>query len=412
MILNMWLRSFLICLTAGVLLAQTQMNVEQLVEFVKSELALHQHSDKQIAAGVRQIQLTEKLTDKTIIDLQAQGAGQKTVEALKIQRDLTANMKFPTHDATSSPATAPDQPVSTQDASPSLTTKATPIPPPSSVRQEEIRQSIADYAMNYTKNLPNFFCVEVTRQFVDPNGGSSYRNAGVILARVGYNEGQEHYNVYSVNSKLVDETSMDSLKTGGATSTGEFYSLMKTIFDPQSQAEFAWDHWATIRGRRMAVFSYFIDSAHSSYYIHYGATKDDDQRIVTAFRGLIYADPNTGEISRIKFEAVDIPRTFPVSATSEILDYDLTDISGQQFVVPLAAKLYMKAGRESTKNEIEFRMYRKFEAGSTIKYDLDPNAPPPALPDNATEEKPPTSAPSKRENPWILPTAPPPPPPR
>jgi hypothetical protein len=266
--------------------------------------------------------------------------------------------------------------------------------------------------MNYTKNLPNFFCVEVTRQYVDPNGGESYRTAGTILARVGYNEGQEHYNVYSVNSKLV-ETTMDALKTGGSTSTGEFYSLMRTIFQPESQTEFAWDHWATLRGRRMAVFNYFVDSAHSSYYIHYGASKDDDQRIVTAFRGLIYADANTGEIGRIKFEAVDIPRTFPVSATSEILDYDLVDISGNKYVVPLSAKLYMKAGRESTKNEIEFRNYRKFETGSTIKYDIDPNAPPPpALPESTTEEKPATTAPSKRENPWVLPTAPPPPPPQ
>ena len=221
-------------------MAQTQMNVEQLVEFIKSELALHQHSDKQIAAGVRQIQLTEKLTDKTIIDLQAQGIGQKTTEALKIQRDLTANIKPPSHDAISAPAkAAADQGASVESPTASLTTKAPPIPPPSSIRQEEIRQSMTDYALNYTKNLPNFFCVEVTRQYVDPNGGSSYRSLGSILARVSYHEGQDHYSVYSVNSKLVDETSMDSVKTGGATSTGEFYSLMKSIFDPQSQAEFA-----------------------------------------------------------------------------------------------------------------------------------------------------------------------------
>ena len=397
-------------LFASALLAQTQMNVEQLVEFVKSELALHQHSDKQIAAGVRQIQLTEKLTDKTIIDLQAQGAQQKTVEALKIQRDLTANIKPHTHDATPPPpATAADQTVSTESPTVSLAPKPPPIPPPNSIRQEEIRQSMTDYALNYTKNLPNFFCVEVTRQYVDPNGGSSYRSLGSILARVSYHEGQDHYSVYSVNSKLVDETSMDAVKTGGATSTGEFYSLMKSIFDPQSQTEFAWDHWGTLRGRLMAVFNYSVDSAHSSYYIHYGESKDDDQRIVTAYRGLIYADPNTGEIGRIKFEAVDIPRSFPVKETSEILDYDLADISGNKYVVPLAAKLFMKAGRGSTKNEIEFRNYRKFEAGSTIKYDLDPNAPPP-LPDSTTEEKPATAAPTKRENPWVLPTPPPPPP--
>jgi hypothetical protein len=204
---------------------------------------------------------------------------------------------------------------------------------------------------------------------------------------------------------------MNAIRTGGAVSTGEFGSLMREIFERKSEAEFSWDHWATLRGRRMAVFNYFIDSGHSAWSITYGADKNDEQRIVTAYRGLIYADPNTGEIARIKFVAVDIPRTFPVSETTETLDYDLVEISGQQFVVPLKAVLLMKAGRESSKNEIEFRSYRKFESGSTITYDLDPNAtPPPPLPASATEEKPATTAPSKRENPWVLPTPPPPPP--
>jgi hypothetical protein len=403
MILNM--RAFLVSslLLASILRAQTQMNVEQLVEFVKSELALHQHSDKQIAAGVRQIQLTEKLTDKTIIDLQSQGAGPKTTEALKIQRDLTANIKPPTHDTK-----AVDQAVASEAPTVSLAPKAPPIPPPDSVRYEEILQAIRDYALNYTKSLPNFLCVEVTRRYVDPNAGNSYRSNGTILARVGYNEGIEHYNVYSLNGKLVD-TTMDDVKTGGARSTGEFGSMMRELFEPHSQAEFNWDHWATLRGRRMAVLNYFIDSGHSSYTISYGSDKNDEQRIVTAYRGLIYADANTGEIGRITFVAVDIPRSFPVTETSERLDYDLVEISGQKFVVPLNALLLMKAGRESSKNEIEFRNYRKFDTGTTIKYDLDPNAPPP-LPESTTEEKPATTAPTKRENPWVLPTPPPPPP--
>jgi len=410
MILSMRARFISSLLFAGVLLAQqTQMNVAQLADFVRSELALRHDSDKQIGSEVRKIELTEKLTEKTILDLQAQGAGPKTVEALRFLRDQTANMKPPTHDATYSPATAPDQAISTESPTATLVPKAPAIPPPSSVQYEEILQSMKDYAMNYTKNLPNFFCVEVTRRYVDPNAGTNYRSYGTILAKVGYNEGVEHYNVYSLNGKLVD-TTMDAVKTGGARSTGEFGSLMRELFQPDSEAEFNWDHWGTLRGRRMAVINYFIDSGHSKYSIGYGADKNDEQRIVTAYRGLIYGDPHTGEIARITFVAVDIPRTFPVSETSEILDYDLTEISGQSFVVPLSAKLLMKAGRQSSKNEIEFRSYRKFEAGSTIKYDLDPNAPPP-LPESATEEKPATTAtPSKRENPWVLPASPPPPP--
>ena len=86
---------------------------------------------------------------------------------------------------------------------------------------------------------------------------------------------------------------------------GEFGSLLRSIFDPGSAAEFNWDHWGTLRGKRMAVFSYAIDSGHSNYTISYG---EDQQRIITAYEGLVYADPDTGEVARIKFVAVNIPK--------------------------------------------------------------------------------------------------------
>jgi len=420
MILNMWSRCFLAFLASGILLfAQTQMSVEQLADFIRSELALHQHSDKQIAAGVRDIQLNEKLTDKTIIDLQAQGAGPKTVDALKALRDKTATMKPPAHDATSSPATAGEQSAESVGAAP----QAPAVPPPSAAKQKEILQAIKDYARNYTKRLPNFFCVEVTRQYVDPNGAQNYRNAGTILAKVGYNEGQEHYNVYSVNGKLVD-TTMEQLKSG-STSTGEFYTLMKSVFAPESETEFKWDHWAKLRGRVMAVFSYFVDTPQGSFEISSGDGASE-QHIRVAQRGLVYADPSTGEIDRIRMEAANIPKSFPISSTSEVLDYEMVTISGQQFVLPLTAKLFMKGGRESTKNEIEFRAYRKFEADTFIKYDLDPNAPPP-LPESKTQESPatggeqtkpieqaPPEPPKRKPSPFVLPRTEdlPPPPPR
>ncbi len=414
MILNMWARLTLLLCFAGVLQAQLQMNVEQLVEFIRSEIALGHDSDAKIAAAVRKIQLTEKLTDKTIIDLEAQGVRPKTVDALKALRDESAKLKPPAADATYSPATAADQAESSAPATARLSTTAPPIPPPDSIRQQQILDAMKQYASNYTQNLPNFFCVEVTRNYVDPNAGDHYRSTGNVLAKVTYNGGLEHYNVYSVNGKLTD-TTMENLHNGGAVSTGEFGSMMREIFNPASQAEFNWDHWATLRGRRMAVFNYFIDSGHSQWSISYGADKNDQQRIITAYKGLLYGDPNTGEIDRIKFIAVDIPRSFPVSATTEVLDYDLVEISSQKYVVPLRAQLLMNAGRENAKNEIEFRSYRKFGTESTIKYDLDPNAPPP-LPESKTEEQPAAAspakapAPAKPTNPWTLPSAPPPPP--
>ncbi|HZQ54799.1 MAG TPA: hypothetical protein VFB14_21530 [Bryobacteraceae bacterium] len=399
--------------------AQMQMNVQQLADFIRSELALKQQSDKKIGEYVKKIQLTERLTDKTITDLEAQGAGPRTVEALKYLRDKTANLKPPTKDATYSPATAPDNTLSSTSATTTLKPQAPPIPPPSSVKQQEIRDLMTQYALNYTQNLPNFICVEVTRRYVDPRGGNDYRSLGTVLARVSYNEGAEHYKVYSVDGKIVD-TDMGGIGGGGARSTGEFAGMMRSIFEPKSEAEFGWDHWATLRGRRMAVFNYFIDSGHSSYSIEYGGSggPGDEQRIITAYRGLIYADPDTGEIDRIKFIAVNIPSSFPVRETTETLDYDLIDISGQKFVCPTRALLYMRAEHQTSRNEIEFRNYRKFGADIAIKYDMDPNAPPP-MPPSETEEQPATAsqpakapAPKKEStsDPWTLPTPPPPPP--
>jgi hypothetical protein len=410
--------------------AQMQMNIEQLVEFVRSELALKQGNyDKQTAAYIKKVQLTEKLTDKTILDLEAQGAGPRTVQALQELRDETVAKKAPTQDVTYSPATAPDTTLSRGPGVARMGTTSGPvIPAPDSVRQQKIIELMKQYALSYTQNLPNFICVEVMRRYIDPNAGDHYRSLGNVLAKVSYNEGQENYQVYSVNGHYEDTTLDKAGASGGAISSGEFGSLMREIFEPHSEAEFGWDHWATLRGRRMAVFNYMIDSGHSAWSITYSAGPGDEQRIITAYKGLVYADENTGEITRIKFVAVDIPRTFPVSQATEILDYDQVQISGQPYICPLMATLNMTAGREKTKNEIEFRDYRKYGVESGVTYDMkaDMKEPPP-LPASKTEEQPATGsapAPANASRPastasakkatssgsaWQMPTPPPPP---
>jgi hypothetical protein len=430
----MKLRFGLLVVSCGLILqAQTQMNVQQLADFIRSELALNHDGDKQIAAALKKIQLSEKLTDKTIIDLQAQGAGPKTTEALRKLRDESANIKnTPPSDVTSSPATAPDNTLSAGPATIKLGVQAAPPPPPDSVHQQQILDAMRQYAMTYAQGLPNYICVRVVRPYVDPNGGDSYRSLGTILEKVTYTGGQEHYKVYSVGGKIVDADMGGIGGTGGARSSGEFAAMMASIFEPKSQAEFGWEKWIKLRGRVMAVFNYFIDSGHSSYSIDYSGGPGDDQRIITAYRGFVYADANTGEIDRIAFSAVNIPSSFPVRKADELVDYDLVPIGDQQAVLPLRALLNMSSvPHQTNKNEIEFRNYHKYSADTVIKYDMDASAPPPApLPASKTEEEPATTggganspktpgqqAPSKASapdssNPWTLPTAPPPPPPK
>jgi hypothetical protein len=399
--------------------AQMEMNVDQLAQFIRSELALKQHTDKQIAAYLKKVHLNEKLTDKTILDLEAQGAGPKTAEALQQLRDESAKLKTPNHEPTYSPETAPDN--STKSGGPSVSVGVhQTIPPPNSVRQQEVLDEIKQYAMTYTQNLPNFICLQVTRRYVDINLSDNYHLIDTINAQLSYNEGQEHYNVVSVNGKLMNVGMYDvTSKVGGTVSTGEFGSLLKSVFDPKSQSEFNWDHWATLRGKRMAVFNYFIDSGHSDWRITY----ENDMQIITAYKGLIYADENTGIVSRVTFEAVNIPKSFPVSETREVLDYDDVTINGKTYLAPLKAVVRMKAGTQKTRNDIEFRLYRKYGTESNITYGDMTQAPPP-LPENQIQEQPaavstpgqskPAQAAAPKgatsSDPWTLPTPPPPPP--
>ena len=80
-----------------------------------------------------------------------------------------------------------------------------------------------------------------------------------------------------------------------------------------------------------------------------------------------------------------IPPSFPLQQVSSTLDYDNAEIGDHQYVLPLRAVMRMREGRALFKNEVEFRLYRKFSADAKISFD----APTPdALPEDQTKEQP------------------------
>jgi len=88
-------------------------------------------------------------------------------------------------------------------------------------------------------------------------------------------------------------------------------------------------------------------------------------------------------VTRVTLEAENIPASFPVKRADTVLDYDYSDISGHNFLLPLKAEVIMAADDYTTKNDTEFRLYRKYSASSDIKFDSE-EVPP--LPDDKTKE--------------------------
>ncbi|MGH9658738.1 MAG: hypothetical protein ACRD96_09350 [Bryobacteraceae bacterium] len=335
-----------ILLLALVLAAQAGLKVEQLTAFVESSIKLR-HPDRQVASYLQKITLLERLDDRTIEDLQGKGAGPRTVEALRLLRDKAQNL----------PAPAPK------------TVRLTPvIPAPSAEEQRRLIDEAREYALNYSKNLPNFICTQVTRRYFDPSGLEFWQSDDVLTSQLSYFEEKESYKLVLVNN-LPTERKYESL--GGASSTGEFGSMLKQIFEVESQGRFQWERWATLRGRRAYVFGYRIPQIHSRWRIHYRSGPGTGQEIIAGYSGLVYIDKETGKVLRVTLEAQDIPATFPIRQASTMLDYDYTAISEQTHLLPLKAVVRMRQDKFLTRNDVEFRMYRRFGSDVTITFTPD-----------------------------------------
>jgi len=349
---------YVLILAAAVGLAAADMSltVDKLTAFIRSAIQLKQ-PDKDVAEYLHHVKMVEKLDDRMVEEFQGMGAGAKTVAALRELSNASSTL----------PVAAPPAPKPVY----------VPKPPPSSIEQEKIIDAAREYVMNYTKNLPNFICVQVTRRSFDPKGANNWYHADTITTRLTYDGQKEDYQVVLHNDQPVTNKTMEAF--GGTTSAGEFGTMMKEIFEPESHARFSWDHWGTLRGRATYVFAYDIEQQFSRYHI----LVEDNLNIVPAYRGLVYIDQDTKMVTKLTLDPYNLPETFPVRESHQSLDYDFEKIADSEFLLPLKAVLTVSRPRYGSKNETEFRLYRKFETGSTIKFDT-----PEPLPDDQTKEKP------------------------
>jgi hypothetical protein len=315
-----------------------------------------------VADYLRNVKVSERLEAGVVEDLQAAGAGSRTLEAL---RKLSAESK-------SLPAPAPPKP------------KPVVVlpPPPDSLEQGRVLDQASEYARDYIRRLPNFICTQVTRRYVDPSGLEFWQAQDTIVSKLSFFEQKEDYKVVLVNNRPMN-TSMHGV--GGTTTTGEFGTLLKDLFDAATGARFDWEKWATLRGKRAYVFSYRVPQERSKYTITYERT----QSTTPGYTGLVYVDRDTMAIMRVTQDVLETPVGFPINQVRNVLDYDYIPIAGQTFVLPLKASTVSRMGRIMFKNDTEFRMYNRFGTESTITF-----APDPLSEDQVPPEAPPT-APAK-----------------
>ncbi|HTQ53096.1 MAG TPA: hypothetical protein VMI94_01475 [Bryobacteraceae bacterium] len=242
--------------------------------------------------------------------------------------------------------------------------------PPSSAEQAKLVEEIRAGSLAYTRQLPDFICVEQTRRYVDETGQEAWRLVDTLTAQLSYFDQRENHKLISQNGRTAKDTSYES--AGGALSMGDFGSTLRDIFDSASRTVFTWQKDVALRGRRSHVLSFRI--ARPVYAIEYdGDPTAGPQRAKVSSRGSIFVDPQRHSILRITQEATGIPPSFPIQEAKQTLDYDFVRIGDADFFVPMAAttrvRIQTYSGAVCTKTEKRFQQYRKYAADAVIKFD-------------------------------------------
>ena len=345
--------------------AEPPVSVSDLVSTLACALATDR-DDQRIARSLETTGLSERLSEETIGVLARAGIGPATVLALQELGKRSADLPAPSEDPLSF------------------------APVPSAAEQAKMLDAVRLWSGAYLAGLPDFTCTRTARRFRDrtrapvptcwagspekpavPPTGTLWIAAGSFSGEVAYVAGRDHFRVTRVNDKPF-RGSLEQL--GRDYSWGEFGGLMLEIMDPRRAAAFQWDRWEVLHGRRLAVFRYAVDLAHSHYslrvpLVHPQGAEKQSWTFPAGHHGFIYVDPQTGVIERSILYADGLDCASPLSAAGDVVDYGAIRIGGSSFQLPTRAVAYERALQTETREEIEYRDFRKFESESTVKFD-------------------------------------------
>jgi len=219
-----------------------------------------------------------------------------------------------------------------------------------------------EWASTFTQGLPNFVCQQVTTRYMEQSKSSGWEALDVLTAKVVYEDGKEKYQEITVGGKRTNKNMMD---LGGSTSTGEFASILMSLFDGQ-RAQFRFSESTSLTGGvAAAVYNFKVALRSSDWTIRVGG-----QSLMPAYNGSVWIEKANPKVRRIEMQAINVPKDFPDDAVESTVDYDQVRLGERMFLVPVHAEVLscQRGTTICTKNAIDFRDYHKYSGESSVEF--------------------------------------------
>jgi hypothetical protein len=216
-----------------------------------------------------------------------------------------------------------------------------------------------EMVFDFVDNLPNFVCDQVTRRYASHKIETNWKYKDRLEVELLYSSGKEDYRNVRHNGKPLKKGSPED---SGQWSTGEFGSLLAALFHPQTNAKFKFRSTSTAAGIEAKVYDYSVPKTESHWEIRMGSS------VKPSYSGAVWIDPGSGRVLRIEMGTKSLPAGYPADKVETIVDYNWVTIGGTKYLMPVKSdNLSCQTGTfDCSKNEIEFKNYRKFAVESNI----------------------------------------------
>ncbi|HEX4286383.1 MAG TPA: VWA domain-containing protein [Terracidiphilus sp.] len=283
--------------------------------------AMHAKSDTDLAWQIAGLELTERLTTKTLARIQNEAPGDKSRAALLALADQSAVLEPP----------AAEWPLK---AAPDI------------AEQRRIMTLVVDYVHDAVPKLPNFFSTRETTRYEDTPqvetlmGLVPYHPLHFVDrtdSTVLYRNGREVVEAAAARGKSVQPIG------AGLTTWGVFGPMLSNVLLDAARSKLMWGHWEQGTAELEAVFNFTVAKEQSHYEVNYCCIASQSATEVAhlqpfkqlvGYHGELAVDPKSGTVSRIIVIA-DLKPTDPVVKAAIAVEYGPVMIAGTKYVCPV-----------------------------------------------------------------------------
>jgi hypothetical protein len=237
--------------------------------------------------------------------------------------------------------------------------------PPSAAEAATLLESTRKNTLDAVSEMPDFVVKQQIERSAAFAGTNNFRGLDRLVVAVSYrSSGQEEYKVLSVNGAIQNDpkAKQNYAEVGGTSSTGEFVTVLATIFNPVSETKFAVVDSDLVAGRRAVAYDFSVDVARAQQRITAMGTASSST--LTGMKGRLWIDRENARVLRIQSDATDIPPSFPVTSARRTIDYAWATIADEKYLLPLLSDVRLTLREKSsvyeTRNLIRFKDYQKY----------------------------------------------------